>query len=425
MAKILLDYVFPISTIETPPAASTAHLKQVCAVVLPKAGQEANVGQIYECTSMTAVAARTDNVDCQQLFNAGMSKVFLLLADDLDVSAAMTSSLNEFYTLLISSDFEVNATAEGTVAAVKAEVQIQDILYRAITAGTAGNGITIQYQDTLEDGTAEVASVTSLAILVSIESGVTTAEDIADAVNAHVGASALVEAIVDDNDENDVQVTVSATNLAGGLAEAESNMDVGPFRGVVGVWSDDAEVAEVHAAVENRAAFFGSTTNKAKNMFFAFGSLLSNLANWRNQQYITMPLNDGVDELGEANSLFDDKVSFVLNDDQYGNRLALFAAGGKAIAAPYVTENLRIDLQGRALQWIAANQPTYTLKNAALLETRLQEDIIQVGYIDRQLIEDGVVNITLVNSNFVATGAINITEPKALWRVFSEMQQTL
>src|SRR5690606_20347217 len=121
---------------------------------------------------------------------------------------------------------------------------------------------------------------------------------------------------------------------------------------------------------------------------------------------------------------FDDKVSFVINDDEFANRLALFAAGGAAIIAPYIIKNLSIDLQSRALQWIAANQPQYTIREATLLEARLLEDVVNV-FIARNWIEAGEVSITLDQGNFVGTGAINVSEPKALWRIFSELRQTL
>ena len=64
--------------------------------------------------------------------------------------------------------------------------------------------------------------------------------------------------------------------------------------------------------------------------------MLSNALAWRNQQYISMPLADDVATLGDAESYFDDKISFVISDTQYSNRLGLFVAGGKAIVAPYV-----------------------------------------------------------------------------------------
>jgi len=313
--KILLDYVFPITVITPTPAASTGFLKQACVVAKPKSGQEGNVGTIYECANMAAVSARTDDASAQQLFNAGMSKVYVLLANDLDLDTFLAGGDgSNFYTLLISDDFTM-------------------------------------------------------------------------------------------------------TNI-----EA---MDVGTWDGVIGISGTDTTKLATQAAIENRVAFFTSASNGSKNMFYAFGKLLSNPSNWLNQQYIAMPFDDGVGTLADANSRFDSKVSFVLNDDEFGNRLALFAAGGKAIVAPYILKNLRIDLQSSALTWMSANQPSYTKKEASLLETRLQEDVINSKYIGLNWIESGTVEISLVEDNFVANGTINVTEPKALWRVFNEMRQAI
>lgn len=427
MAKILLDYVFPIAVVATVPAASTAFLKQVCVVAKPKAGQESNVGTIYTCTTMTQVAARTDNTNAQQLFDAGMTKVYVLLADDLDLATFLETGGDQFWTILISDDFGDDDIAGegGAVAAVKATIKIQDITYEADTAGTGGNSIRVRYLDTNTGGAAS-ASASGNDISVSIEAGVTTAAAIKAAIEESVACAALVNATVDSGDESDPQAAVGYTSLAGGVAAVAGDIiEVGDFDGVVAVSSSDQSVASGFGAAENRCAFFTDDTNKAKNMFYAFGKFLSNLLNWSDQQYITMPFNDGVETLGDANSLFDDRVCFVINDDEFGNRLALFVAGGKAIAAPYIGKNLRLDMQSRTLSWIAANQPKYTLVNAALLEQRLQEDVINLYVIDRQWIEAGTINVALLEDNFVASGEIDIAEPKALWRMFGEMRSTL
>lgn len=313
--KILLDYVFPISVITPTPAASTGFLKQACVVAKPKSGQEGNVGTIYECANMAAVSARTDDVSAQQLFNAGMSKVYVLLASALDLDTFLEAGAgSNFYTLLISDDYTIT----------------------------------------------------------------------------------------------DIEA-----------------MDVGAWDGVIGISGTDTTKLALQAAIENRVAFFTSVENGSKNMMYAFGKMLSNPSSWLNQQYISMPFNDGVGTLAEANSRFDDKVSFVLNDDEFGNRLALFAGGGKAIVAPYILKNLRLDLQSAALTWISGNQPSYTKKEASLLETRLQEDVINAKYVALNWIEGGTVEISLIEDNFVANGTIDVTQPKALWRVFNEMRQTL
>lgn len=309
--NILLNYFFPITAISPTPEASTAFLKQVCVVVSPKGAVP--TGVITECANMTAVALLTDNVEAQQLFNAGMSKVSILPMDDLDLAAALEGHESDFFTLLISSDF-------------------------------------------------------------------------AD-------------------------------------ADVTDDLDVGEFSGVVGVASDDDAFLALQAVIENRCAFHVDTTNGAKNMFYAFGKLLANSLSWLNQQYVTMPLADDVDTLGAANALFDDKISFVIDDSQFGKRLGLFACGGKAIVAPYITRNLEIDLQSSALSYISGNQPAYTRTQAALIEDELQK-VVQ-SYIDRQWIEDGTVEVALEQANFVASGYINTAEPKALWRIFGEIRQTL
>lgn len=414
MAKILLDYVFPITLITPVPAASTAYLKQVLIVVKPRTGQEVNVGTIYECTNLAQVAVRTLDVNAEQLFNAGMSKIFLLLADNLQISTFLIPRLGDFFTILASDDY-----SNADIAGVKAAYVPEDITFRAKVVGTGGNAITVVILDNQATPIAVVSRVVN-AITIGIQAAATTATTLAAAVTGSADISTLIDATVTGTG-SDPQAARTVANLTGGL----NAINVGLFKGVVGVSSDNIPMLTAQAAIENRVPFFVNASNGSKNMFFAFGKLLSNPSNWTNQQYVPMPFTDAVDELGEANTLFDAKISFVLDDTEFGKRLALFAAGGKAIVAPYISENLRVDMQSRALQWITANQPSYTKKNASLLEVRLQEDVINSYILVRKWITAGVVSITLVQQNFVANGNIDIAEPKALWRVLGEFRQTL
>lgn len=312
MLNILLDYVFKITSIVPTPQASTAFLKQVLVVVKPKDG--ATEDTITACINNTEVAALTNNTEAAQLFNAGMSRIYVVAVDALtgldDILAGPNGK--SFFTILISSDFS----------------------------------------------------------------------------DAEMDAA-----------------------------------DFGTFDGVIGMASTDDAKNATRAATENVSAWHSTSTNKAKNMFFAFGKLLSNSLTWRNQQYITAPFADDVDTLGEAEALFDDKISFVMSDAQYGHRVSLFAAGGKAIIAPYIIKNLMIDMQSKALQYLSANQPQYTYTHAALIEDELQK-VLQ-GYFDKQELVAGTVEIKLEEENFVASGYINIATPTAFWRIFAEMKQTL
>jgi hypothetical protein len=312
--KILLDYLFPITAIEPTPAANTAFLKQVLVIGKPKDGTVTE-DVVTLATSMTPISAAFGAdaaADVQQLFNAGLSRVYWMAKDDLDIADDIVGLESDFFTILVTSDY---ADADVTAA------------------------------------------------------------------------------------------------------------DFGAFEGVVGVASTDDAFLATQAAIANRSAWHTKAANKSKNMFYAFGKLLSNPLAWRNQQYITMPVADDVDTLGEAEALFDDRISFVISDDEFSNRLAFFVAGGKAITAPYIKKNLQVDMQSSALSYIASNQPGYTKTHAALLEDELQKVINE--YIDDGSIEAGEVEVELVEDNFVASGDINISEPKALWRVFAEMRATL
>lgn len=200
-----------------------------------------------------------------------------------------------------------------------------------------------------------------------------------------------------------------------------SAKDFGGFEGVSCRVFTDQEKAKAFAAKTNQCGFFTTAETGAKNAAFAFGSLLS-APQWDNRQFIDMPLSGGVNTLGAADSLFDDRVSFVLSSQEYGNVLAFFTAGKQAIIAPYITEEIRTRQQGRALGWIRQNKPQYTLTDAKLLERYLQQQL-EEDYVDTGLIESAKVTVELTADNFIATGNISISEPKALWRLQGTLTQ--
>lgn len=414
--KILLDYFFPITAISPTPQASTAFLKQVLAVVKPKVGVP--TGVVTMVTSATQAAALTDNADVAQLFSAGMNRVYVLPTNDLNLASVLETEGSDFFTILISSDF-----ADSEIIASQASLVKGDLTFTAVQSGFNGNDISIVFLDTGVAG-AEVVTVVGKEITVSMDAGVSTATQIKTALDASTAAALLISTAIASGQGAVAQAAFAEDNLEGG-----DDLDLGAWNGVTGVSSDNLDFLSAQATIENRVAFYQASANGAKNMFFAFGKMLSNSLTWTNQQYIPMPFADDVDTLGEANNLFDEKISFVMADEEFGNRLGLFAAGGKAVTAPYITRNLEIDLQSKALSFISGNQPSYTLKQAALLEDELQKvisgDATSPGYIGRGLIEAGVIEIKLEQENFVASGYINISEPKAMWRIFGEIRQTL
>lgn len=416
MAKILLDYVFPISVVDTIPQANTAWLHQACLVVKPNVAGSAHIGNAIGCTSPAAVALLTANLDATELFAGGMSKVFILPVADLELTDEMAAAAGEFYTVLVSSDFHSTSDING----------INDFLHQGSLTFTAsvpgsGSGVSVEL---LTGGSAgsEVVAVTVKKISITIANSVSTATQISAAVAASPAAMALLSGApaIDSGQGGTGQVIHAVQSLAGGV----NPLDLGTFTGVVGITNVDKTLLASLAVKPNYCAFYGLVANGAKNMCFAFGKLLS-ASTWSDQQYLAEPSDDLVAALGDALDLFNDAISFVITDDDFGTRLGLFAAGGKAIRAPYVLKNLQIDMQSAALSWIAANQPSYSKVEATLLETRLQLDVINQQYIDTKEIDSGTVSINVVTgSNFTAKGSINIAEPKALWRIEADLTQS-
>lgn len=442
MAKILYDYFFKITTINPTSAASTAFLKQACVVVEPKGGYGGVIGTPVMCTTYAQIAAVTDNIEARELLDAGLSRVYVLPVNDLDLAAFLAAepALNKFFTLLISSDF-----SDADVVATQASGTVTITDYADLVSGTA---------DTIKVGdvtfTAQAGAATpGAATFQAASSNNATATSLAAQINAHEDLEGVVTAVAlgavvtitavqsgsagnaidleyDDNDTN-VGATVSGANLAGG-----DGLFAGSFKGVIGVSSANESFLTSQAAIENRCAFFTSVSNGAKNMCFAFGKLLTNPTDWKNQQYITVPYDDGVATLGQAENLFESNyISFVINDDEQGKKLSMFAAGRKAIVAPYILRNLEIDLQSKGLQYVSANQPAYTRTQAALLEDELQKVIDgdgleggNPGYVGKGWLESGTVEVTLEQDNFVATGRIQVPTPRAMWRINGTITQS-
>lgn len=199
-----------------------------------------------------------------------------------------------------------------------------------------------------------------------------------------------------------------------------NGFDAGDFAGVVGWTVENREQAKSWGYGNSNVGFYDLDVNGSKNMYYAFGKLLS-ANNWKNQQYIEMPYGSGISSIKQAELMFEDSISFVLTSEEYKNRLALFASNRRAIVAPYVYEELTLKLQSKALQYISLNQPNYTEAEASLLEDALQG--VVDGYVEQGILTHGKVVVSLTDEQFVAQASINIPEPKALWRIRATMKQ--
>ena len=243
---------------------------------------------------MAEVAVRTNNTNAQQLFNAGLTQCYVLLANNLDLATYLATA-KTFFTVLISDDFDKDAItiyqADG-IATISA--------FAALVAGTA---------DTLTVGeivfTAQATSaVLGEATFQSATSNEATASSLATQINAHngtknlviataVGAVLTIKAKNSGSAGNNIVLAYNSNGSVGlvlsgitaGKLDGGAGLFVGTWNGVVGVSSDNLAFLEAQAVITKRTAFFGNATNGAKSMFFAFGKLLAG-ATWRNQQYV-------------------------------------------------------------------------------------------------------------------------------------------
>jgi hypothetical protein len=266
------------------------------------------------------------------------------------------------------------------------------------------------------------------------KSDITTYTDNVDVVQLfNAGLNKVNLAIWDGEDISDLATILSANKndfftvlisqdyLDSDIANIyEAILSTAGFKGIIGKTFYDTTSAHTYAIKSNFCAFYGISANTSKNMMYAFGKILSS-SSWKSKQYIECPYNDGIVDLGTAESMFENMISFVLSSETYNNRLAFFVAGSQAIIAPYILEELKIDMQAKALNYITLNNPQYTVTESVLLQGEVQKVIDE--YISNKLLESGTVKINIDdNSNFVADGNITVSNPTALWRVITELK---
>lgn len=207
-------------------------------------------------------------------------------------------------------------------------------------------------------------------------------------------------------------------------AEIEA-ANFGDFKDVKGICTSDRDLATVWARVKNQVAFMDLEENTGRNFYMAFGNLLGN-RDWENQQFIEMDEPAYTNDVNVANVLFNARISFALSSEQFGNRLAFFAVGGKAIIAPYILEIVNVKMQARSLNWIYLNKPQYTLREAKLMEDDIQT-MLDEDFVETYLIPYATVLCSLglagTTKNFVVYLDGDIAEPTALWRVYAKLTQ--
>lgn len=112
------------------------------------------------------------------------------------------------------TDTVVVTTNQVATPGAASSLEVEDITYTAVEEGEAGDDISIEYLDTGAAGAEEV-TVTDKKISVSMEAGVSTAQQISDAISNEPTALALVSLEITGT-AGDAQAAAAEANLAGG-----------------------------------------------------------------------------------------------------------------------------------------------------------------------------------------------------------------
>lgn len=113
--SVIYPYALKIKLIDSVAGADTRFLKIPLVVAKPKEGvtsespdfvNQNDVDTILTITNKTLIANYTDNPNIVQLFNGGLTKILLVVTEDLsNIKNVYKNNLFDFYTLLISKDF--------------------------------------------------------------------------------------------------------------------------------------------------------------------------------------------------------------------------------------------------------------------------------------------------------------------------------
>lgn len=223
-----------------------------------------------------------------------------------------------------------------------------------------------------------------------------------------------IDAVLEANQNKFFTLHLASDLLETAVLAAEIN-----FKGVISSSFTTQENAKTFAA--NNCAGLSTLETRGYETCYALGKLLSMRTKWGNQQYVEYNGADSIEtvsSLGLAESLFNDRITFWLYDEDEGKKLAFFGAGGRAITEKYVSEELKLSMQTDAVNYIAVNQPMNSLEMRVALQNELQAVIN--GYVDDgYLSADGENSITVTESNemFFVNGTMNVDHAVPVWRM--------
>lgn len=416
MSKILLDYAVNFTQVSGTATASLAFLHNmgvICAPsnVVPDAVAVVSIGsQTLPATiQLTGYMLEGSILEVTTTIDAGSPlPIPLTLSENLSASAAAAE-----WAALINLETDLQAKAVGDIVEILVLDPAIEVVLTLVSLNVTG-------EIPLTSEIIEVVDPAELALFCK------SPEDIQGAFDGGLSKVFLIVAV----DILDVPALILEKECefytiygTKDFTFSDITTSLAGWLGVQGQTSNSQQSLRTYVANDKTCGFFEDTDvapdTRAYFGIFSFASLLSANA-WRNQQYIPINPENGnpVITLGQAESLFDDRISFYIQDAEQGTRLGFFVAGGQSITDPYIDQEIQVVIQSEMLNYLAATQPMNIETNRRQLE--------QIGntilgqYTDRGLLDPSGVNLCTIrtsNEAFIVNGEITTTNSEALWRV--------
>lgn len=436
MSKLLLDYAFSFTEIESTPTASLEYLHNVGVIV--------NGFDPNDLDELTI----TVSADTNTIVDGASAEFSASASGGKEPYSYQWQTAASGETDFVDIEGETSNTLTATPALADTGIQYQCMVADSLNSTLTSDPISITVtSSTVESPTPITFIKTAPSVLsedlpakmvtvYSYEEAKTYTENTEIKALFDVGMNALSLLLITDVTQLDQfkesEMGSIFTLLGSSDFDTQELIDNQPlingFSGDYGFATSDSELAKTIATTARTVCFY-DTMGAYVGCYEAFGRLVS-ATYWNNQQYnkaVNNTLIGAVDELGLANSLFDSGVSFWMFDASMGTYLSSFFAGLEPIANDYILEEIETVQQSTGLNWISTNKPTNTTGDRMRLNNVMNNVLATYQnapyyYLNPDF--DNRVSLHTSSERYHVTGEMEIAIPDPIWKVDIEVTES-
>ncbi len=195
------------------------------------------------------------------------------------------------------------------------------------------------------------------------------------------------------------------------------NIDFENFAGIKAYSTSDKTKAE---ELNQTDTAFYDANGSYSGCYEQFGRYLSQVY-WRNNQYYVLDSSNPastVSTVGEADELFNKRISFYLNGSD-GPTLGFFGNAGNAITKAYLNRLIRLETQEAITSYIQTNEPNDTAVQRVNIEEAAMAVISKYEqypyfYLDSE--KNNYINIVKSSDMYYVDGEAEIKVAVPIWR---------